>query len=713
MSRLIVAGRAWDEDASVWAGASVVRLEEDGTWTELIADAGVVGAWYLRQYLDAENIPRLFVITSNGTGARPFRGTLYRSLNEGDTWSNVSPPVGYCMGVSHGAGDRLWAITDERADPATFTPGSSQSRIYYSDDWGDSWVLSHTITDVFAGRYFHAYNIAAHPTDTNKVVVEGVHMFDWAVRMWSTADGGASWSAAFNPVFPGEPPTKENVGGLYSLSLTYATDGSLIYLTRARLVDNTFYVYRSTDDGANFLTWHSEAYSSNDGMFFYEGCGALYFLSEDEVYRALGWAESVSTLADTGTAPFGADENFYGIDCPDTENLVLGVYRVAPAGAPTGIWKRPIDLSTGWTAHPRWDAMNASLGYYVYPWPGGVRGASKFIDRYEAECDEPYAAGALDPQCIPIMSWEISVDGKNWFTHSQAQGMGVNNPGQAYVAKMDDPYIWAPSSAEFGEEGGSYNVRRELIVNDYGINEAGELETLAGAYLTSPEKKWKGITTLKFSVGGMPRASATAPHPGKILQAGDQIKFGCGSDVHCGIAEGEWVVDEVHYEFPKGITTVLASRRPAAMAVRTRGTSGNIRNLGETIANEFGAWESPWFTVDDTEFFMNPNVLPADRFYGVFKMEHYLGVVPRTYIVLAAKQKIYDWYDDEAVIAAQPLYVPRQFLDISQVQGVGYNLVAIDDIQALFHFWRYLFYDGLDSKWVLPEERYLKIWLIA
>ncbi|GAF76528.1 unnamed protein product, partial [marine sediment metagenome] len=123
--------------------------------------------------------------------------------------------------------------------------------------------------------------------------------------------------------------------------------------------------------------------------------------------------------------------------------------------------------------------------------------------------------------------------------------------------------------------------------------------------------------------------------------------------------------------------------------------------------------ESPWFTVQDTEFFANVDAHDADVFYSTFKMEHYMGVIPRTYLVLAAKQKIYDWYDSEKVIEAQPLYVPRQFLDISQVQGVGYNIVTYDEIQVVFHLWRYLFYDAIDGKWVTPEERFLKIWLIA
>lgn len=715
MQRLIVAGRAWSNDLSAYVGARLARLGEDGSWEE-IAAPGTTGAWYLREYIDAANIPRLFYIAANGNSSRPFRGVLYRSLNEGDSWVNVSPPLGYCIGISHGAGDRLWAITDERENPATAMTGGP-SYVYYSDNWGEDWVLSHTIPETFMGRLYPTYNIAAHPTDANKVVVEGISTFAWEVRMWRTTDGGASWSAAFTPTFPGVPPTVDNIGGQMALSLTYATDGSLIYISRAQAASTTIYVYRSTDDGTNFSTWHSDSrpFSGNDGMYFLEGCGALYFLSDQRAYRATGWGAGATTLADNATSPFITSNYFRGIDCPDAENLVLGINGTPAAGPsnPAAVWVRPLDLSTDWVEHPAWATMDSDLGYRVYCWPGSIIGATVFVDRYEADCEEAYAAGDYNPQCIAIIDWEISVDGKNFFTHSRAQGMGMNNPGQAYVAELDDPYIWSPASAEYGKEGGSYNVRRELMVNDYGINEAEELSALAGSYLTTPGKKWRGITTIKFSLGGMPRAGATAPTPNKILQAGDQIRFGCGSDVHCGIAEGEWVVDEVHYEFPRGITTVIASRRPAAQATRTRGTSGNIRNLGETIANEFGVWESPWFSVEDTEFFMNPNAHDADKFYGVFKMEHYMGVIPRTYIVLAAKQKIYDWYDDDVVIAAQPLYVPRQFLDISQVQGVGYNLVAIDEIQAIFHFWRYLFYDGLDGKWVPPEDRYLKIWLIA
>ncbi len=720
MGRLMLAGRGWDNNAgpAAWVSeAKVVRLEADGSWAEVHSTADRA-AWYLREYTTNDYVSHLFHLTSTGGGIaeRPWRGSLYRSEDEGDNWVDVSPPLGYCGGISRGAGDRLWAITDPRPNPVTVNGGPS--RIYYSDDWGDTWVLSHTIAETsFGTRGWPLFNIAAHPTDANKVVVEGIRMVGADVRMWSTSDGGATWSAAFDPTFP---VAVGNVGGQLALSLEYASDGSMVYSSGATVGSGIIYIFRSTDDGANWVTyWSGAGFTLNRGIQFIEDCpsGYLWFIMSESHYRAPDWLTPPTLLGTSGAAPFGGAEYFMGVTCHDGA-LSLGVVTPVPDPGccePPGVYERHISLSAAWVKQTRWDNMDADLGYRLYPWASGILGATPYYNPFEQPCDEtlPGIPGSPDPYCIPMLSWEISVDGKNFFTQSLARGMGSNNPGQSFVAELPEPEIWSPASTKYGEEGGSYNVHRQLIVNDFGVNEAAELENLGGAYLTSPGKKWHGITTIKYTVGGLPRAGPTAPHPGKILQAGDQIKFGCGSEASCGIAEGDWIVDEVSYEMPKGITTVIASRRPAAQAIRTRGASGNIRNLGETIANEFGSWESPWFTVEDTEFFMNPNAHDADKFYGVFKMEHYMGVIPRIYIVIAAKKKIYDWYDNEAVIEAQPLYVPRQFLDISQVQGVGYNLVGIDEIQAIFHFWRYLFYDGIDGNWILPEERFLKIWLIA
>ncbi|GAG20701.1 unnamed protein product, partial [marine sediment metagenome] len=262
----------------------------------------------------------------------------------------------------------------------------------------------------------------------------------------------------------------------------YLTDGSLVYITRAVAASTHLYIFRSVDDGTVFSAWYADSrpFSGNDGMYFLEGCGALYFISEHRAYSITGWGAALTTVADNATSPFGASHIFRGLDCPDGGNLVIGIHDAAPDPGccdPAAIWTRPIDLSTGWVEHPKWATMDSDLGYRMYCWPGGVIGATAYADRYEVPADDPRGAGDWKPQCIPIMSWEISVDGKSFYTRSRAQGMGMNNPGQAFTAEIPSPEIWSPNqSTVHGEEGGAYNVRRELVVNDYGINEAGELQ---------------------------------------------------------------------------------------------------------------------------------------------------------------------------------------------------------------------------------------------
>ena len=712
MTRLLIAGQAWDDGSNSFVGGRVVRLETDGSWTEVFVSTEN-GCSRLREF-SIGGRPYLFFIDGPGSADRPRRGALHRSIDEGDTWSDVSPggAAEFTTSFSLGADGRIWAITDERQSQSTLNGGPS--RIYYSDDQGSNWTLSYSIPEIFLTRFYHAYNIASDPNDANLIVVEGVETIGSDVRMWRTTDGGASWSAAFDPTFP---VGVDNVGSFFARQLDYASDGTLVYMTRAASAGSTFYIFQSSDDGSTWSTWHSESrpFSNNDGNFFLEGCVSdLWFISEQRAWHATDFADTPpAEIADDETSPFVASQVFQGLDCI-SGLLTLGVFEGTPAGTccdPAGVYQRPIDLSTDWIPHPGWDAMDANLGYRVYPWLWGVVGATEFLDRYELPCEDANAAGDFVPQCIPILSWEISVDGQHaYFSRARAQGMGISNAGQDSAARLLNEEVWSPTGAEFGDEGGTYNIRRELIVNDYGINQALELSNLAGAYLPSPDKTFKGITTIKFQVGGIPRAGSQAPVANKIIQAGDKITFACGSDKGCGIAEGEWIVDEVSYEFPRGITTVLASKRPAA---HTRPmVSGNIRNLGESLAAVGGVYESPWFSTSDASFLANPTREGSDSLYDTFAFEHFMGVPPRTITMVAAKNKIFDWYDEDLVIAAQPLYVPRQFIDLSQVQGVGYNVVEWGKNKIVFHFLRYLFYDDIDGAWIRPQDRFIKVWLL-
>ena len=314
----------------------------------------------------------------------------------------------------------------------------------------------------------------------------------------------------------------------------------------------------------------------------------------------------------------------------------------------------------------------------------------------------PLITETTAPPCgNPIIGFEVSVNAKNIYSHARAFGMGVNNAGGQFTARLPgSETTWNPSQNQF-------KVRREIILNDYGINEGLELLNLSQAYLTLPGKEFGGFTTLKMWVAGIPRAGSAAPHPNRIIQAADRLQIGAGLPK---VEAGAWIVDSAEYEFPKGILTLLLSQRPAA---QTRPlVRGNIRSIGESLATVGGVYESPWFSVDDEEFSIAPGLADPSKFYDTFQFQHYLGVPPRTITMIAAKQKIFDWHDSAVVEAAQPLYVPRSFIDLSQVQGVGYDVFSSDETRIVFHFWRYLFYDDLDGAWIRPQDRFIKVWIL-
>ena len=332
----------------------------------------------------------------------------------------------------------------------------------------------------------------------------------------------------------------------------------------------------------------------------------------------------------------------------------------------------------------------------------------EIVDLFEGHFKDPAQLSALvtttpDDSCDNgIIGWEVSVNGKGVYSRARAHGMGLNNAGGQFTALLPgSETTWNPALNQF-------KVRRELIVNDYGINEGPELLNLAKSYLPLPGKEFGGFTTLKIWLAGIPRAGSTAPHPNKIIQAGDRLRIG-GAAIP-NVTTGSWIVDYASYEFPKGITTLILSQRPAA---QTRPmTFGHIRSIGESLAAVGGVFESKWFSVNDEEFLLDPDRADPTKFFDTFAFEHFLGVLPRTITMVAAKQKIFDWFDRAKVLAAQPLYVPRQFIDLSQVQGVGYDIIESDEIRIVFHFLRYLFYDDLEGEWILPQDRFMKIWIM-
>lgn len=385
---LTLAGRKWNTVTNQFTGGAVVQLAANGTWYELASVASSVGtAWNIQDFTRTGN-SLLFYIEAAGIHLRlPYRGILYKSTDQGQTWTDVTPSSGateYVSIIKQDVAGNLWCVTDERENHTTVDGGPA--RIYKSNDEGITWTLKKTITDIsFGTRYWSVYNLALDPTDANCIVAEGTEMVAWRIRMWRSENGGETWTAAFAPIGlrqeDGEP--YRNVSGLFARAMEFASDGSLIYPTRDVQQVNG-YIKRSINRGTNFSTVHSWVLAGvSYGRDFEESGGAIYTSTTDVLKKAdssdpTSWTE-IADIADG--APFETYFDFAGFHrsiYSGNDEIYLGINQSTVPGEPEeeSVYERPTDLSSGWVIHSDWGNHEADLGYILYPHEKGIVGAT-------------------------------------------------------------------------------------------------------------------------------------------------------------------------------------------------------------------------------------------------------------------------------------------------------------------------------------------------
>jgi hypothetical protein len=690
MTKLIAAGN------NGAGGARMARLEDTAVWDELLVGEGTT-LWRFRELLQG-GLPVHHVIDAVDSSLYRLGGQLWRSvLNDPLHWEKVTGLQLYVQDITVDDEGNYWAITSDAADanPVSTTLGS---RIWKGTNngavWTQKFLLGQDGFGVIAGRKPQAWNIAVNPTDPDIIIVHGSETTTSGTRFWRSTDGGETWTGinpglGTNSVGGRVRAFGYNAAGVLSISQNNNAN------TEARFYDSanngTTWTQRFVFTTGN--TVHQQMLFGAEGFDWWLTEERLYRVSADHLTFTLAAQSSVDFLSAELTAINVEDGFVYlGIDCASCSTI-------------HSIYKRPVDLSTAWELHA--DTMVTDLGYLLRVNTQGLLGATDYTVITPPDEEPP-------PHCLGMLDWEVLIGGQaGYYSRSRAFGMGLNNAGGDQTAFLADAETtWNPSGGGcFGAEHGPYHVRREIIVNDYGINKGSELKNLAGSYLPSKEKSLGGFTVIKFREGGILRATATAPHPYKPLQAGDEIQLGGTCEGPCGIDGGTWVVDEVVYEFPQGISTITISRRPASQT----GTypQGNVRSLGESIAEEGQVFESEWFHPLDPAFKSNTINQDEAGVYDTFKFEHYMGQLPSDIIMVASKRKIFNWFDDAEVAEGSPLYVPKVGLfDHTQVQGVGFDVIRLDEQLIVFQFRRFLFYSDIEGKWVFPTERFIKMWLI-
>jgi photosystem II stability/assembly factor-like uncharacterized protein len=289
-----------------------------------------------------------------------FAGTgsgLYRSPNNGDSWSKVGTGL---KGVVYNltvAGTYLFAGTDSGMfrsgnEGSAWTPINSglmepriaacaatdryifvgtRGGVYRSPDNGDSWVK---------------VNTGLKNTDIGQILVKGAYLFA-AIEyggLYRSTNNGDSWS-------------------LIDLGQPNASAHYLSVIGEALFADFTpGGIYRSPDNGDTWIAANTEKKNFSSTCFVASGDNIFLGTLGGSVYQMASTANTW-TKADTGLA----NNLIFSLGASDTYLFV---------GASGGVWRRPLaELSSGIISSPN---ARRDLGFGSMP--GGVLNAGSRIE---------------------------------------------------------------------------------------------------------------------------------------------------------------------------------------------------------------------------------------------------------------------------------------------------------------------------------------------
>ncbi|MDE2859205.1 MAG: glycosyl hydrolase [Chloroflexota bacterium] len=114
---------------------------------------------------------------------------LWRSMDGGDTWENISRQKGLPEGLlgkigvaaSPARSGRVWAIIENQPDGG----------IYRSDDYGETWVLGSKDNRLISRAWYYMH-LTADPLDANTIYVNNLNF-------WKSTDGGHHFSEITTP----------------------------------------------------------------------------------------------------------------------------------------------------------------------------------------------------------------------------------------------------------------------------------------------------------------------------------------------------------------------------------------------------------------------------------------------------------------------------------------------------------------------------------
>lgn len=183
-------GHAFGENAE----RGVYRSKDGGkTWQNILHISNKAGAIDIS--IDKNN-PRI-IYASFWEAYRSFwqissggdDSGLWRSMDGGDTWENISRNKGLPEGTLGKIGvaaspvqpGRLWAIIENQPDGG----------IYRSDDYGETWVVGSKDQRMISRAWYYMH-VTADPQDANTIYINNL-------SFWKSTDGGHNWTEITTP----------------------------------------------------------------------------------------------------------------------------------------------------------------------------------------------------------------------------------------------------------------------------------------------------------------------------------------------------------------------------------------------------------------------------------------------------------------------------------------------------------------------------------
>ncbi|RYU78437.1 WD40/YVTN/BNR-like repeat-containing protein, partial [Hymenobacter persicinus] len=252
--------------------------DQGATWTAVLQPSGI-------RMGDVK-------ISSNGTifvGAGLLQtGALYRSTNNGDTWTNLNTTAGSGLPATSVGYHRIevaCAPSDANRVYAIFTTSTDTALdIYMTKDGGTTWsVINKPAGDFTSGQGWYSLAMGVSPTDPNTLYVGGLDLWlttnadavrvqgpnttsqtTWTqTTVWSASKTASNYVHADHHAIVWVPVTSGTATKAF-----FASDGGIAYSANA---NSTAATYGQRNNGLNITQFYALALHPSDVNYFLAG----------------------------------------------------------------------------------------------------------------------------------------------------------------------------------------------------------------------------------------------------------------------------------------------------------------------------------------------------------------------------------------------------------------------------------------------------------